>query len=210
MAIPVLYSFRRCPYAMRARLALQSAGITVELREILLRDKPDEMIRLSPKATVPVLVSNGKILEESRDIMDWALAQNDPEGWLNGYAPDLVIECETKFKDALDKYKYASRFTDVNPQDQRKIAAEYLHKLDKILNNQPYLSGVDFGYNDAAILTFIRQFANVDRGWFEAQNWPELAKWLENFLQSERFSSIMQKYPVWQAGNEPIYFPEQQ
>ncbi len=210
MNTPVLYSFRRCPYAMRARLALASAAIIVEMREILLRDKPEEMIRVSAKATVPVLVSDGKILDESRDIMDWALAQNDPEDWLSRYDPELVFECETGFKTALDKYKYASRFSDVNPAEQRDIAAGFLQKLDKTLTRQPFLSGADFGYTDAAIITFVRQYANVDRNWFDRQNWPYLAKWLESFLQSKRFSFIMAKFPVWQAENDPIYFPEHQ
>lgn len=194
---------------MRARLALTSSKIMVEIREILLRDKPAEMIEASSKATVPVLISDGKVLDESRDIMDWALAQNDPEGWLDRYDPNLVSECETTFKNALDKYKYASRFADVDATEQRGIAAEFLQKLDKILAQQPFLSGADFGYTDGAILTFVRQYANVDRIWFDQQNWPYLAEWLENFLQSERFSFIMQKFPLWQAGNPAIYFPEQ-
>jgi len=210
MTAPILYSFRRCPYAMRARLALQSAGIIVEMREILLRDKPAEMIRLSPKATVPVLVSDGNIIDESRKIMDWALAQNDPEGWLDHVDLELVEQCETTFKNALDKYKYASRFADVDALEQRDIAAIYLRKLDAILADHPFLSGPKTGYSDMAIITFVRQYANVDRNWFDGQNWPQLKVWLENFLKSKRFSSIMQKFPLWQAGNTAIYFPERQ
>ncbi len=208
MTIPVLYSFRRCPYAMRARLALKSAGIMVELREVLLRDKPSEMIEASAKATVPVVVTNSLVLDESRDIMDWALAQNDPESWLDTINLELVEACETTFKDALDRYKYATRYLDVNPLEQRDIAALYLQKLEKILIKQPFLGGAKIGYTDVAIVTFVRQFANVDRTWFEQQSWPYLLTWLENFLQSKRFSSIMQKFPVWQAEDKPIYFPE--
>ncbi len=205
---PILYSFCRCPYAMRARLALVSSGIQVEMREILLRDKPAEMVDASAKATVPVLISDGQVIDESRDIMDWSLAQNDPEGWLVNVNIPLIETCETTFKDALDRYKYTTRYEGVSQITERAIASVFLRDLEEILTNQPFLSGENIGYTDMAIVTFIRQFANVDRDWFDSQSWENLHNWLEDFLKSDRFAFIMQKFPVWHANNPPIFFPE--
>jgi len=199
---PILYSFRRCPYAMRARLALASAGITTELREILLRDKAPELLKASPKATVPVLVGE-TVIDESLDIMIWALTQNDPEGWLNmptdGHA--LIAKSDSHFKPALDAYKYKRSEAD------RATAATFLLNLDQMLDGQPYLFGQAATLADMAILTFVRQFAYVDKPWFDAQPWPNLSEWLERFIASHRFSAIMQKYPIWQAGDPVTEFP---
>ena len=200
----ILYSFRRCPYAMRARLALASAGIEVELREILLRDKAPELLAASPKATVPVLVLGDKVIEESYDIMLWALEKNDPEGWLNGRDDALIAAIDGPFKTALDRYKYGKG----SVETARAEAAEFLHGLNTTLARQPYLSGQRFALSDAASITFIRQFANVDRTWFNAEPWPHLRAWLENFLASSRFAAIMRKYPKWQAGDPATLFPE--
>ncbi len=198
---PILYSFRRCPYAMRARLALASAMITVEHREIQLRAKPTEMLEVSPKGTVPVLVTDTTIIDESLDIMHWALGQNDPENWLNvpASAHDLIAETEADFKTSLDRYKYASRLPNAEPVKDRAEASLFLQKLDTMLSGQPYLYGSEPRLPDMAIATFVRQFAHVDLDWFNAQPWPELAQWLENFKTSLRFLNIMEKYPVWQA-----------
>lgn len=202
MSLPILYSFRRCPYAMRARLAMASAGITTQLREILLRDKAPELIAASPKATVPVLVGD-TVIDESLDIMHWALAQNDPEGWLDmpseGHA--LIAKSDSDFKPALDAYKYK------RSEDDRATASTFLHSLDQMLGTQPYLFGQTATLADMAILTFVRQFAFVDKPWFDAQPWPNLADWLENFIASARFTDIMQKYPKWQAGDPVTLFP---
>lgn len=208
MSDPILYSFRRCPYAMRARLALASAGVSVEIREILLRDKPAEMLEASTKGTVPVVIFDGNVIDESHDIMVWALDQNDPENLLARHNPDLVAMCEGPFKDALDKYKYATRYDGIDPVERREYACNFLRLLETQLVKQIYLSGDQFGFTDMATVTFVRQFANVDRTWFDTQNWPNLINWLENFLSSPRFASIMVKYPVWQPKNPPIYFPE--
>lgn len=187
---------------MRARLALASAGITTELREILLRDKALELIAASPKATVPVLVDE-TVIEESLDIMLWALDVNDPEGWLDmpteGHA--LIAQSDTDFKPALDAYKYKRSEAD------RATAATFLNSLDQMLNGQPYLFGQTETLADMAILTFVRQFAFVDKPWFDEQPWPHLSKWLENFIASDRFADIMQKYPKWQAGDPVTLFP---
>lgn len=202
--LPVLYSFRRCPYAMRARLALASAGISVELREVLLRDKAPELLAASPKATVPVVVLPDQVIEESYDIMLWALEKHDPEGWLNTRNDALIAEVDGPFKTALDRYKYGKE----DVAEARVSAAAFLRTLNTTLANQPFLSGQNFGLQDAASITFVRQFANVDLPWFNAEPWEHLRLWLENFLASDRFKAIMQKYPKWQAGDPATLFPE--
>lgn len=203
METPILYSFRRCPYAMRARLAIASAGITVELREVLLRDKPAALLVASPKATVPVLVLPSAVIEESYDIMRWVLAAADPEGWLAGHDATLIAACDGDFKTALDKYKYGKE----GVEEPREVASGFLRGLDSTLGQQPFLSGERRGFTDMAIITFVRQFANVDRSWFDGQKWPHLLNWLQDFLDSPRFAAIMGKYPIWHAGDTPTYFP---
>lgn len=199
---PILYNFRRCPYAMRARLAIAVSGVEVELREILLRDKAAEFLTTSPKGTVPVIVDGDTVLEESYEIMLWALHQSDPEGWLERSNQPLIDECDDRFKTALDAYKYNGNL------EQREIASEYLRKLESFLTRQPNLSGEKQGMTDMAIITFVRQFANVDRAWFDAEPWPHLIKWLEYFLASDQFAAIMTKYPKWQSGDSATLFPE--
>jgi len=189
---------------MRARLALASAGIVVALREVLLRDKAPELLAASPKATVPVLVLPAEVIEESYDIMLWALKLADPEGWLYAHEPDLIAACDGSFKSALDLYKYGQEGVEAARGD----AAEFLMGLEARLAEQPFLSGARRGLSDMAIIPFVRQFANVDRRWFDGQNWPHLRDWLDNFLASGRFSAIMHKYPIWQSGDAPTYFPE--
>jgi len=199
--LPILYSFRRCPYAMRARLALHVSATPVEHREVLLRDKPAAMLDASPKGTVPVLVlPDGSVLEESLDIMRWALERNDPEGWLAADARGterLVSACDGPFKHHLDRYKYATRYEGAKPDDHRAAGLEYLVSLDRILRVTPQLAGARMSLADAAIFPFVRQFANTDRDWFDAQDLSGLQTWLAGHLASERFSAIMQKQPLW-------------
>ncbi|MGR3661032.1 MAG: glutathione S-transferase [Paracoccaceae bacterium] len=197
--IPILYSFRRCPYAMRARLALTSAAITLEHREVLLRDKPDAMLSASPKATVPVLVTPEKTIDESLDIMLWALAQNDPEAWLDvpPEADDLIARADGPFKSALDKYKYASRFPEIDATENRSAASAFLYDLNEMLDDTAYLYGPNARLADMAIAPFVRQFAHVDLDWFTVQPWPNLSRWLADFKTSERFLAIMTKHPIW-------------
>lgn len=189
---------------MRARLALASAEITVELREVLLRDKAPELLAASPKATVPVLLPNDQLIEESYDIMLWALKQNDPENWLSGRNDTLIAALDGPFKTALDSYKYGKG----NVETAKEDAAAFLFELDTTLAHQPFLSGQNFALADAASVTFIRQFANVDLVWFNAEPWPHLRAWLEKFLASSRFEAIMRKYPQWHAGDPATLFPE--
>ncbi|MEM5492441.1 glutathione S-transferase [Hoeflea sp. AS16] len=205
MKKPVLYSFRRCPYAMRARLAVASAGLEVELREILLRDKPAAFLAASPSGTVPCLVTGDGVIDESLDVMIWALSQKDPEGWLKmpEEGADLIARADGPFKDALDRTKYANRYPGVDRDAQRDIAALFLGDLDTAIDewifDRPTLA-------DFAILPFVRQFAFIDKHWFDTQPWPSLQGWLERFLVSDRFAHIMEKYPQWQEGDPPTLF----
>ncbi|EKE74437.1 glutathione S-transferase [Celeribacter baekdonensis] len=206
---PILYSFRRCPYAMRARLAILSAGIEVELREILLRDKPQEMLAASPKGTVPVLIIDDRVIDESRDIMDWALAQNDPEGLLDmpPKRRDWIATIEGPFKFALDRYKYAPRYNGADPVTERDTAAQILQRVEAQLQVTPWLYGNQPSFADLATITFVRQYANVDRAWFDAQDWPGVRGWLDRFLASDRFATIMTRYPKWETLAIPVVFP---
>lgn len=213
-ALPVLYSFRRCPYAMRARLAIVSSGQSCQLREIILRDKAPEFLATSPSATVPALQNvDGEVIDESLDIMLWALSQNDPESWLgtSKNARDdmlvLIEECDGDFKTSLDRYKYTTRYDDADGQTERTKAGGFLQKLDARLATSAYLFGKQITLGDMAIAPFVRQFSNVDRDWFDAQDWPHLLGWLNDFLNSDRFSSIMTKYPKWVADDPVTIFP---
>lgn len=202
---PILWSFRRCPYAMRARMAVLSAGLEVELREILLRDKPQAFLRASPSATVPNLQAGDLVLDESLDIMLWALGQSDPHGLLNmpeaGRA--LIAQNDGPFKAALDHTKYATRYPDLDPQSERAKASEFIQLLNTRLTERAFLMGDKPTLADIAIFPFVRQFANIDRAWFEAQPWPHVLLWLDGFLQSADFQTAMEKAPVWEEGARP-------
>ncbi|KWV95483.1 glutathione S-transferase [Erythrobacter sp. AP23] len=200
MAEPILYSFRRCPYAMRARMALSVSGAQYEHREVVLRDKPPQMLEASPKGTVPVLVAeNGEVLEESLDVMRWALGQSDPEGWLDRDDPALIEANDGPFKHHLDRYKYATRYDDVDPEEHRAAAFDILRMLEERLEAGAYLCGEQRGFADIAIFPFIRQFANADRAWFDVQDLPKLQAWLEGLITSDLFTGVMQKHPQWKA-----------
>jgi len=211
--IPILYSFRRCPYAMRARLAIRASGVRVELREIVLRDKAPEFLEVSPSATVPCLVDDdGSVLDESLDIMIWALQRNDPQRWLlpdNATLADmlsLIAEIDGPFKRHLDRYKYDTRYKDADRGSEQAAAAAYVHRLDKMLNRGSWLYGGRASLADYAILPFIRQFANADRAWFDGQDWPHTKAWLEAFEGSGEFAAIMPKYAKWTSGDTPVFF----
>ena len=204
-SLPILYSFRRCPYAMRARLAIAYADVSVELREVELRNKPQAMLLISPKATVPVLqLENGRVLDESLDIMLWALQQNDPEHWLNAagldHAKALIQRNDEQFKYYLDRYKYADRYPAYSELYYRQQGELFLADLEDLLTQHAFLCGEHFSLADAAILPFIRQFCAVDSTWFKASPYPLIRQWLNNFLASSLFEQVMTKYPYWQAG----------
>ena len=206
--LPVLYSFRRCPYAMRARLALHASGVAHEHREVVLKHKPAHMLALSPKGTVPVLwlrsPAGDQVLEQSLDIMRWALREHDPLGWLpDSEAPmqealALIAHNDGPFKQQLDRYKYPNRSGLDSGAADRDAAALWLHTLDGQLRGQPFLAGGHFGLADAAVAPFVRQYAHTDPAWFAAQPWPALAKWMEDFEASALFAAIMHKHTPWQ------------
>jgi glutathione S-transferase len=206
---PILYSFRRCPYAMRARLAIASADITVELREILLRNKAPDFLVTSPKGTVPVLVAD-TIIEESIDIMHWAVSQSDPEGLLHQMsdaATALIADCDGPFKTALDRTKYAVRYPDIDAAESRATAASFITKLDAQLDTKRWLYGDHPSFADLAILPFVRQFAHTDLEWWNWQSFTKAQSWLTAFKSSARFTSVMTKYPPWKSGQDRILFP---
>ena len=209
---PILYTFRRCPYAIRARFAIRSAKIIVEVREIKLQEKPSEFLKSSPKGTVPVLITNsGEILEESLDIINWALSINDPLKWLaKGKLKDqeiakLLHDLETKFKTNLDKYKYPNRFSGVNQYLHRDKNLCFLKKLNFYLKNNKSLNCKHLTFLDYAIFPFIRQFRNVDKVWFDKLNFVFLNEWIHQIIDSEDFSSIMKKFKKWEPNDLPIY-----
>ncbi|HYW58664.1 MAG TPA: glutathione S-transferase [Polaromonas sp.] len=216
-ALPVLYSFRRCPYAMRARLALASSGQTVELREVVLRDKPAELIATSPKATVPVLVlPDDVVIDQSLNIMLWALKRSDPAGWM---APEtestasmmaLIAQFDEGFKPHLDRYKYPGRYVDSTAESARVGGSGYLKQLEDRLQVNSHLFGARVSMADMAIAPFVRQFAQTDKAWFDAQPWPALTAWLEAFVSSALYKMVMQKYSQWVPGEPGIRFPEKQ
>lgn len=203
-ALPILYTFRRCPYAIRARLAIAVSGVAVEYREIALRNKPQAMLAISPKGTVPVLqLVDGRVLEQSLDIMLWALARNDPQQWLQGEkslsdaARGLIDINDGSFKFWLDRYKYADRYPVYSSEHYRQQAEEFLRHLESLLGAQEYLLGTRLSIADMAIFPFIRQFAAVDKTWFAASSYVRLQKWLDDRLISDLFSEVMVKRDCW-------------
>jgi len=213
MNLPIFYSFRRCPYAMRARAAIFVSGINVELREIELFDKPEELLAASPKGTVPVLVlPDGTVIDESWDIMLWALQNNDTYNWLGNdadlIAPALPLleENDTSFKYNLDCYKYPERHPELSQAEHRSACEEFLNILEQRLEITPFLLGARFTLADVTVLPFIRQFVAIDTGWFENAPYPALREWLARYLDSDLFTKVMEKFPVWGPGQTPTIF----
>ncbi|MES2582368.1 MAG: glutathione S-transferase [Pseudomonadota bacterium] len=210
---PVLYSFRRCPYAMRARLALAASRTVCEWREVVLAHKPEAMLQASPKGTVPVLVlADGAVLEQSLDIMLWALRHNDPQQWLPATGQDLadaqllISQCDGDFKKQLDRYKYPNRYALPDGLAHQALGAQFLQSLDTRLAAQAFLHGPHFGLADAAVAPFVRQFAHTDMRWFDSQPWPALRQWLAAFEASDRYACVMDKVPAWAEGQTPLLF----
>jgi glutathione S-transferase len=205
MALNILYSYRRCPYAMRARMALKYAEIPVVIREISLRNKPAEMLKISPKGTVPVLVfldeslNKTVVIEQSLEIMYGALRQRDVDGWLTAdgaLTEQLIAENDGDFKRALDKYKYSIRFPEHAVETYRTQGEIFLLKLEVLLNQSQFLLNDKVRLADIAIFPFIRQFASVDNIWFESAPYPRLKIWLKTLAESELFLSVMEKQPT--------------
>ena len=205
---PIHYSFRRCPYAMRARLALASSGAAFELREVTLRSKPPELLAASPKGTVPVLVlPDGPVIDESLDVMLWALRQHDPDGWLSGDGDGmrrLIADNDGTFKQHLDRYKYPNRYAAEHLGSAQAFAelhradgAAWLVLLQDRLLETNWLFGDRASLADMAVLPFVRQFAHTDAAWFAAQPWPQLAAWLARVEASALLTGVMEKVVPW-------------
>ncbi|RUR46544.1 glutathione S-transferase [Vreelandella populi] len=207
-----LYSFRRCPYAMRARLGLLFAELPVELREITLKNKPAQMLAISPKGTVPVLqLFDGTVIEESREIMVWALEQQDPQGLLGAkvrtQANALIEQNDNEFKHWLDRYKYADRHLEMTQAEYRQRGEAFLQVLEEKLTQKPYLLGDNATIADIGIMPFIRQFAHVDRDVFYSLPYPHLQRWLQHWLEHAFFLQAMTKFHPWQEGDDVVVFP---
>lgn len=216
LQLGTLYSFRRCPYAMRARLAcsLFLPVQSLELREVVLKNKPAELIEISPKSTVPVLqLVDREVIDESRDIVFWALNQS-PRVMQSQYLPyhlqldieELIDENDGSFKWALDRYKYSDRY-DESEEHYRELGEVFLAKLEKLLEKNQYLYSREPSLADIAIFPFVRQFAHVDKTWFEQSPYPKLIQWLDEWLASELFNSIMEKYKQWDSQQKVTLFP---
>ena len=209
---PCLYSFRRCPYAMRARLGILFAELQVELREITLKNKPPQMLAISPKGTVPVLqLLDGTVIEESREIMIWALAQRDSQGLLNAEtlleANALIDKNDNEFKYWLDRYKYADRHLEMSQTEYRQQGEVFLQLLEELLTKNSYLLGESITIADIGIMPFVRQFAHVNRDVFYSLPYINLQRWLQNWLQHPLFLQAMTKFQPWQEKDDVVVFP---
>ena len=209
--LPILYSFRRCPYAMRARMAIHASGQKCELREVLLRDKPPSMLEYSPKGTVPVLIlQDGYVIDESLDVIDWALNLNDPDKWQRSKdtkkTKELIKINDGEFKYHLDRYKYSKRYDNEDPEFHRKKCLKFIESVNNELNNSKYIFDDNISYADIVVLPFIRQFRIADIEWFDSLPYDNLKKWLSSFLDSSLLNSIMKKYDLWQEGDSLIIF----
>ena len=209
---PRLYSFRRCPYAMRARLGLLFAGLQVELREITLKNKPPQMLAISPKGTVPVLqLLDGTVIEESREIMTWALEQQDAQGLLAAQtlpqANALIDKNDNEFKYWLDRYKYADRHLDMSQAEYRQRGEVFLQMLEALLIKNSYLLGERITIADIGIMPFVRQFAHVNRKVFYDLPYPNLQRWLQDWLNHPLFLQAMTKFAPWQEKDDVVVFP---
>lgn len=209
--LPCLYSFRRCPYAMRARLGLLFAEQQVELREVVLKNKPPQMLDISPKGTVPVLqLADGTVIEQSREIILWVLEQNDPQNLLDktvfNQANALIDQNDNEFKDWLDRYKYADRHLEMTQEEYRQQGEVFLQQLEKQLEKHAYLLGDKVTVADISIMPFVRQFAHVNREAFYGLPYPNLQRWLQDWLQHPLFLQAMTKFKPWEEGDELVVF----
>ena len=196
---------------MRARMAIAISGQQVEFREVILRDKPQSMIELSPKGTVPVLsLSSGQVIDESLDVIDWALKLNDPDNWLRSNKSEksskLIHTNDNEFKHHLDRYKYSKRYDNEDPEFHRKECLKFIESINNELNNSEYIFDDNISYADIVLLPFIRQFRIADIEWFDSLPYDNLKKWLSSFLDSSLLNSIMKKYDLWKEGDKSIVF----
>ena len=191
-------------------MAIAYAGIEVGLREVVLKDKPAAMLAVSSKGTVPVLIeTNGRVIDESLDVMAWALDQHDSDHWLSGMGlqDPLINSCDNTFKHWLDRYKYAVRFPEHSEQWYRAQGELFLDQLEQLLTHHRYLRSDSLSAVDVAVMPFVRQFAGVDTNWWSERPYPQVATWLEQLLEGDLFKGVMKKYPRWQEGDPAIPFP---
>ena len=214
MEKPILYSFKRCPYAMRARMALKLANIECELREVKLSKKPDHMLEVSPKGTVPVLILEDKVIDDSIEIVNWVLSLNNIfEGNISNQqtlqTENLIKIFDSKFKYHLDRYKYSTRYENVNTEEDRSECLKILIEIENLISKEEWFFGKKINKLDISILPFIRQFRIADEQWFDEQlSISSIQKVLFNFLDSDLFQDIMFKYEVWEEGSTSVYFPK--
>jgi glutathione S-transferase len=226
MTLPVLYSLRNCPYAMRARLAIYKSKQTVELRDVVLKHKPPEMIAASSKATVPILVlATAQVIDESLEVMLWALGESDPDNLLrienskqsvslNETKPSietkdilkLIDLFDSEFIPCLDAYKCAKRYHESNLKECRHACEVYIQKLEHRLSLHKYLIDDNESMADIALLPFIRKFAKVERQWYRQSSYPNIRHWLNQYLQSALFNKVMAQHPLWSFGQPAIEF----
>lgn len=207
---PVLYSFRRCPYAMRARMALLISGQRFEMREVVLRHKPDAMITASIKGTVPVMVlAGGEVIDQSIDIMRWALHRHDPEHWLAGDDAPLIQTFDDRFKHHLDRTKYPERHGS-DPAVHRTAGLAMLGDLEQRLAVHPNLCRPERALADIAIMPFVRQFAAVDQSWFDKQAVPRVREWLARHIASPLFELAMVRLKPWAPDDDPVIWPSEE
>ena len=213
MNLPILYSFKRCPYAMRARMAIKLADIKCEIREVKLNNKPEAMLKVSPKGTVPVLILEDVVIDESMQVIDWAInKKNIFEGNINESdvtrTNEMIYIFDNKFKYHLDRYKYSTRYEDADIEFHQNKCLNILHDLEKIISNGDWIFGDKLNKLDISILPFIRQYRIANPDWFDSQREIcKVQKILRNFLDSKLFIEIMQVYDVWEEGSDPTYFP---
>ncbi len=213
MKFPILYSFKRCPYAMRARMAIKLTNIRCEIREIRLNNKPEHMLKISPKGTVPVLILEDKIIDESMEIIEWALDQDNIfEGNLNEnevvLSEELISIFDDKFKYHLDRYKYAARYNNANSNKHRSQCMKILIELNQIISHEKWIFGKSINKLDISILPFIRQYRIANPEWFDMQeSIHSVKRLLDNFQKSELLNEIMTNYDEWEEGSKPEYFP---
>lgn len=209
---PILYSFRRCPYAIRARFALAYSGVECELREVDLKNKPQELFDLSPKATVPVLLlPNGEIIKESMDIIHYALAYNDPEKWCypnTTLTNAIICKNDTIFVPTLHKYKYYQRYPEESKATYlQQTELVFISEIEEILQHSSYIAGQQISLVDIAIFPFIRQWALADREWFDHSPYSHIRKWLEGIMSTALYDKVMEKHTPWQPKDDVIIFP---
>jgi glutathione S-transferase len=211
--LPILYSFRRCPYAIRTRMVIRYTSTQHELREVLLKDKPQEMLEASSKGTVPVLVTDVGVLEESLDIIYWALKLNDPDHWLGldevkmELTESLIHKNDHEFKQHLDRYKYSDRYPG-DGKTARQQAEGFIRLLEAELTQKEFLLGAELGLADVAISPFIRQFVHVDKNWFADAPYPFVRQWLNRMLKTDLFEAVMDKHQPWRPHDQPVFINE--